>query len=633
MHQIKKKGLAMLLACCCVLPMAPVEGNAAGISVSTNTTPTGTYSSFQKADTLKSDTMVYDTLSSSNNVHYYKYTADKTGYFTITLAQTAGKGTWNFAVYDADNGNQELESQTLASNYTSRIYNLRPGKSVYIKVERVASVDVSILDHQISQDYQYSLLVKTTAASDWEQEDNDVQTAANDLPDGTWINGSSYKASDVDWYVYTVPQTGYFTYEFQGTTNLIEQWNVYLYDENGKELDKNIKTKNIMSKKFTVPVGKKVYIKVVGPQNAKGDSYKIRSNYYATEAWEREPNDTKEEATELENGVELSGTNASEDVDWFAYTVTGRGYFTVTFTSVDDSYHTCNVYVYDEKMNLLEKSLNAQTFTSGKYAFAVGQKVYVKVNNGFGSQYKIGVDFKKSSFWEKESNDTMATATDVTAGKSVHGSISSKKDVDYYRYVTTGSGSFQFQFANVDAGTNQFWKLSVYDGKKNLLQTIETEDDLETKTANFSFRKNQEIYLKVERDINDYACGQEYSVTVRKKGGTWEQEYNDTFATATALKTAKTYKANNYAIKDSDYFVYKAAKAGKYSVQVNLPDSGYWKVCVYDQNKKLLKQEDYAQSAQKFTVSAKKGQKVYVLVKARTKSAVGRAYRVTVKQK
>lgn len=52
-------------------------GKADNISISTNQTPTGTYSSYTKAEVLKSDTVVYDTLSSSNNVHFYKYTAEK----------------------------------------------------------------------------------------------------------------------------------------------------------------------------------------------------------------------------------------------------------------------------------------------------------------------------------------------------------------------------------------------------------------------------------------------------------------------------------------------------------------------------------------------------------------------------
>ena len=516
-HNMKKRGLALLLACCCVFTAAPVAVKADNVSISTNQTPTGTYSSYTKAEGLKSDTVVYDTLSTSNNVHFYKYTAEKGGYFTVNLAQTSGKGKWNFSVYDADNGNQELETKPLASNYTSRIYNLRPGKSVYIKVERVKSTDITILDYQLTQDYQYSLQVKTTESAQWEQEDNDTPAAATSLQNGTWINGSSYKPLDVDWYEYTIPENGYFTYDFQGEGSSA-LWNLYLYDENMNELQKDTNTRTVSSGKYVLPVGAKVYVKVTC--YGVGNQYKIRSNYYATEGW------------------------------------------------------------------------------------------------------------------EKESNDTMALATDLTAGKTLHGSINSKKDVDYYRYVATGSGYFNFKFTNADGGNNQYWKLSVYDEKKKLLQTVETEDDLQISTAKLSFRKGKEIYLKVERNINDYACGHEYTVTVNQyKADNWEQESNDSFATATTVKKNKTCSANNYAVKDKDYFVYKAAKKGKVTIQVSLPDSGYWNVCVYNQKKKLVKQEDYAQTGQKFTVKAAKGQKLYVMVKARTKSAVGKTYRVTVKQK
>lgn len=189
-------------------------------------------------------------------------------------------------------------------------------------------------------------------------------------------------------------------------------------------------------------------------------------------------------------------------------------------------------------MNELQKDTNTRTVSSGKYVLPVGAKVYVKVTcYGVGNQYKIRSNYYATEGWEKESNDIMALATDLTAGKTLHGSINSKKDVDYYRYVATGSGYFNFKFTNADGGNNQYWKLSVYDEKKKLLQTVETEDDLQISTAKLSFRKGKEIYLKVERNINDYACGHEYTVTVNQyKADNWEQEYNDSFATATTVK-------------------------------------------------------------------------------------------------
>ena len=90
-HNMKKRGLALLLACCCVFTAAPVAVKADNVSISTNQTPTGTYSSYTKAEVLKSDTVVYDTLSTSHNVHFYMYTAEKAGYFTVILHRQAEK--------------------------------------------------------------------------------------------------------------------------------------------------------------------------------------------------------------------------------------------------------------------------------------------------------------------------------------------------------------------------------------------------------------------------------------------------------------------------------------------------------------------------------------------------------------
>ena len=107
-HNMKKRGLALLLACCCVFTAAPVAVKADNVSISTNQTPTGTYSSYTKAEVLKSDTVVYDTLSTSNNVHFYKYTAEKGGYFTVNLAQTSAIFPYMMRTMEIRNWKQNL---------------------------------------------------------------------------------------------------------------------------------------------------------------------------------------------------------------------------------------------------------------------------------------------------------------------------------------------------------------------------------------------------------------------------------------------------------------------------------------------------------------------------------------------
>ena len=273
-HNMKKRGLALLLACCCVFTAAPVAVKADNVSISTNQTPTGTYSSYTKAEVLKSDTVVYDTLSTSNNVHFYKYTAEKAGYFTVNLAQTSGKGKWNFSVYDADNGNQELETKPLASNYTSRIYNLRPGKSVYIKVERVKSTDITILDYQLTQDYQYSLQVKTTESAQWEQESNDSFATATTVKKNKTCSANNYAVKDKDYFVYKAAKKGKVTIQVSLPDS--GYWNVCVYNQKKKLVKQEDYAQT--GQKFTVKAakGQKLYVMVKArTKSAVGKTYRV----------------------------------------------------------------------------------------------------------------------------------------------------------------------------------------------------------------------------------------------------------------------------------------------------------------------------------------------------------------------
>lgn len=107
-------------------------------------------------------------------------------------------------------------------------------------------------------------------------------------------------------------------------------------------------------------------------------------------------------------------------------------------------------------MNELQKDTNTRTVSSGKYVLPVGAKVYVKVTcYGVGNQYKIRSNYYATEGWEKESNDTMAFATDLTVGKTLHGSINSKR-CGLLPLRCHGQWIFQFQIYKCGR-----WKQSV----------------------------------------------------------------------------------------------------------------------------------------------------------------------------
>lgn len=92
-------------------------------------------------------------------------------------------------------------------------------------------MDITILDYQLTQDYQYSLQVKTTESAQWEQKTTIrrwQRQACRTAPGSMEVPTKHRMWTGME---YTIPENGYFTYDFQGEGSSA-LWNLYLYDEN-----------------------------------------------------------------------------------------------------------------------------------------------------------------------------------------------------------------------------------------------------------------------------------------------------------------------------------------------------------------------------------------------------------------
>lgn len=63
---------------------------------------------------------------------------------------------------------------------------------------------------------------------------------------------------------------------------------------------------------------------------------------------------------------------------------------------------------------------------------------------------------------EREQNDSYATATSVTLGNSVTGTISSYADVDYYKLVPTSNGKIELDFCHTYEDIYSYWSVYTY---------------------------------------------------------------------------------------------------------------------------------------------------------------------------
>ncbi len=150
-----------------------------------------------------------------------------------------------------------------------------------------------------------------------------------------------------------------------------------------------------------------------------------------------------------------------------------------------------------------------------------------------------------------------------------------------------------------------------------------TPNDGTQTSSNLSFAPGTQVNMRIYTYDRNKKYNYTYSITVHYCTTKYqEKENNNTKKKASTLKLKKSYYGN-LPLQDTDWFVFKAPKAGKYVFKVTNADTtrnyynkSYLYANAYKGSKKLCKSDKTAYSnegAIKITsVKLKKGQKIYV---------------------
>lgn len=461
---------------------------------------------------------------------------------------------------------------------------------------------------------------------------NNTYLTADQIYANTTIVGTTPKGDQVDYYKYTVTEPGYFTVSLSRAGSR-GQWILGINDSKNVKIEKTGYRSSYETAVYNFGVGESIYIMVQGSNN---EEYALTVNTTPASDWEQEPDDDRSAAISIQDGEWLTGNGYKRnDDDWYMYTVQKRGYLSFEMEQVDEGSYSWAVEVEDDGQNRLERATVKDGFQSGKYCGAIGQTFYLHIESGIYNRrrYQVRAVFTEADDWEKETNDTLKDATVIKTAQTLHGVLNKDNDVDMYQFKSPGSGVYSFNVSGVDGDSRTYWKVSLYDAKNKLIQTEKALPNQEQQMRRLNFKKGEVVYLKVEKG---YAMsGREYTVTMNyEKNGSWEQESNDTFKTAVALKKGKTKIGTCYAVTDQDYYVYKASKAGmiKFTFTGDQVDYGNgWDVTVYDQNKKVVKEIRRLKDSQTIGVKAKRGRNYYLVVKPGDSKMVDISYEITVK--
>ena len=173
----------------------------------------------------------------------------------------------------------------------------------------------------------------------------------------------------------------------------------------------------------------------------------------------------------------------------------------------------------DENNNVILSGYkgNSNIVYLNSYGVRKGSKYYLKIKSwpyswsDYTMKFKVG--FTSTSYWEKEYNDSSATATNISAGAKYTGNLTNDYDVDYYKFKLTSNAKVSFTFGTkVVDGNSHPWKVELINSKGESAQIYY---DSTTKTYS-NYLKKGTYYFKVS-GIPYSSSSVDYVLSYKKK--------------------------------------------------------------------------------------------------------------------
>lgn len=258
--------------------------------------------------------------------------------------------------------------------------------------------------------------------------------------------------------------------------------------------------------------------------NAKPVSIAVAASYY-----ESESNDTMATANRIYTDNSVHGSISSyRDVDWYQFYVYGNGYFNISFSHSTNGYSSSywTIYLYDSNNNPIAGLTdgisvpgNLSTLTTSNFGVPSGT-YYIKITSGSYSSsydYSMIVNYTHSGSWEREDNSSKNTADNIALYQTINGSISSSRDVDWYKINIQSSEEVAIRFDHeVLSSSSTYWEYYVYNSSSSSsIFHMGRRGDTATAISDYIKLSGGIYYIKVQ--AGSYYSGVNYSFCVMTK--------------------------------------------------------------------------------------------------------------------
>ena len=332
--------------------------------------------------------------------------------------------------------------------------------------------------------------------------------------------------NDVRWYKFEITEPGYISLEFRH--GYIDSGSRYWFAELYNPNKKLINTYEIYGFETTNNFGNigviagVYYVKILSGDGYSDNNYDIDIRYTASKRWEKEFNDTYLEADNITINQNFNGSLCNyNDVDWYKFNISNKGYITLTFNHEYIEYNSrfWIITLYNSNMSQINtyEILGTNTLNIFEKIGVKAGAYYIKIRSGDGqrdSDYNLKINYTASSYWETELNDSYSTANNISVNQTYYGNIKDCNDVDWYNYKIEKAGYYSLKFVHdYIENDSRYMCIEVYNSRFSLLDTYEIKGSTVSSTMKKMYLSSGKYYLKIMGYDGNYGADYNFNIS------------------------------------------------------------------------------------------------------------------------
>lgn len=309
---------------------------------------------------------------------------------------------------------------------------------------------------------------------------------------------------------------------------------------------------------------------------------------------EVEPNNEIRSANDIDVNVKYSGNLKNEDdEDYYRIYLKEKGKIILKLThpKLDDDGAFWKASLLsqgdDPIVELTSSGKNVETLSSP--ARVASGVYYIKVEKYYYSdeKYTISAIFEsEDDSYEDEPNDDLSSeAMSISLDKKYTGNLTTRDDVDYYKFSLSEKRKVWIDFSHQKTSTNNtLWVVSLLGDSEGSIIEFDSTGENANLTSNRVRLPAGNYYIKVKAyswsDI-DYS----FCVNTKKEDSVTENEDNNDYGTATKIDINSSVTGNIQSEDDVDFYKFEIKNTSSITVTFshNQFDSSntYWRLDLY----------------------------------------------------